>query len=665
MGRAQLSHEPVPPWVVHEPYTCPNPPDETFISGGLCKLLQDIQIDLAGPEEAWHFRSANYVVTQSGAEAAAHVAVDFDPHYQRLEIHFVRVLRGKEVLDRTDMGAFDLLRRERDMERRILDGRLTASLVVPDVRPGDVVEVCLTVYGANPVLGGHYAAWVGFDSRQPILNLSHRLRHGPNRKLSLLPLNNAPSPGIAGGDMLTEIVWLAEKRPKYEFEQFAPPWVIQGAITQLSDCKDWAEVAALFTPLYPVDSIPADLQREIDALAEAHPTPAARAVEALRFVQKRLRYLALTLGEGGLVPRDIATIWSTGYGDCKDAARLYVTIAQRLGLDVCPALISTTHGPVLDKLLPSPGLFNHCIARVKVDGKSYWLDPTIRSQSGTLDVVVQPYSGWALPLAEGTTALERMNEAEPQVVVEVDEHVKFGPYVGTAAEFDRQIVYASWRADHMRDAIANQGLQNIGETWLKELQTAWPGTTEAVPMRTEDQPEVNKLTLFEKYKIATCWRAKGDNGVVIFGTHDPVIARELNLLPQTSRKTDIHLGRPRIVRRYVHLHMPRNWKIKGWDRKMEMPGLNYRSKVELKKKRLIVFSQVVAVSAETAPASYAQRYNEIVCAIREKSDVTLAALNVDGEIKRRPSPMTATRWIWIGFWALMAIGALVSSLLGH
>lgn len=113
---------------------------------------------------------------------------------------------------------------------------------------------------------------------------------------------------------------------------------------QFTEFSAWSEVSRLFALYYESADIPEGLAREIDELAERFPDPADRAVEWLRFVQRELRYFALSFGEGGLVPRGLASIWSSRFGDCKDAAQLYVAGARRLGLEACAALTSTTYG---------------------------------------------------------------------------------------------------------------------------------------------------------------------------------------------------------------------------------------------------------------------------------------------------------------------------------
>jgi Domain of Unknown Function with PDB structure (DUF3857) len=109
---------PVPDWVDHQSYRTSVPDtDVSCISNGLCRLLYDVQVDLSQGDPVWHVRTVQRVLTREGAERAAHVVADFDPGFQRLEVHFVRVVRGSERIEHAKPEAFQLLRRETNLER--------------------------------------------------------------------------------------------------------------------------------------------------------------------------------------------------------------------------------------------------------------------------------------------------------------------------------------------------------------------------------------------------------------------------------------------------------------------------------------------------------------------------------------------------------------------
>ncbi|MBC7042321.1 DUF3857 domain-containing protein, partial [Salmonella enterica subsp. enterica serovar Enteritidis] len=111
----------------------------------------------------WSYRTAQRILTKEGAERASHIVIEFDPGYQRLEVHAVRIRRGDQSVDHARPGCFQVFRRERDIERLMLNGRLTASFLVPDVRANDILEFSCSLYGETPILKGKYQSWVAFD----------------------------------------------------------------------------------------------------------------------------------------------------------------------------------------------------------------------------------------------------------------------------------------------------------------------------------------------------------------------------------------------------------------------------------------------------------------------------------------------------------------------
>ena len=50
---------------------------------------------------------------------------------------------------------------------------------------------------------------------------------------------------------------------------------------------------------------------------------------------------------------------------------------------------------------PTGQAFDHCIVRVRIDGKSHWLDPTQEAQISPLGNIAECRYGCALPLTPG------------------------------------------------------------------------------------------------------------------------------------------------------------------------------------------------------------------------------------------------------------------------
>ena len=606
----------LPDWVDHQPYPSEIPDAEaSCIANGSCRLLNDIQVSLCSPEQAWHCRTVQRVLTREGAERVAHVVAEFDPGFQRIEVHFIRVIRGDESIEHAKPEALQLLRRETNLERLVFDGRLTASLLIPDVRIGDIVEVCVTVYGSVPVLGGRYVGWGTFDGFHPWFESRQRLVRPRARRIFMKEYNGPLECTVATNADVEDSRWQIVGQRRREAEALTPPWSILHPSLQFSEFASWNEVARLLAPFYESDRLPDELAAEVDRLAVAHQDPAERAIEWLRFVQRELRYFAFSLGEGGLTPRALEAIWSARFGDCKDAATLYAAGARRLGLEACAALVSTTQGFALDEMIPSSDAFNHCIVRLRLNEVSYWLDPTMAVQSGTLQNVFQPHAGWALVLRPETTDLEKMGGDEPLHILHQEDEVTFGPRRDSPAILRRRIDCSFWAADGVRNAIANEGTSGYSQATLKEMRSLWPGAVETSPIEVRDDTASNNITLVLSYEIPDCWKPGGDGSRLDFGIASGH-SRELQPLPPVPRESAIYLGRPRKFTSYLRLNMPGSWKGDGWLRRFEASCVQYSDSFRVDG-RTITNSRELTVDAWTLPAKEAEGYNGVARKLQE------------------------------------------------
>jgi hypothetical protein len=623
---------PVPCWVEHDAYLSQMPEaNDACVANGVCRLLQDIQVDLTGSEFAWHFWTAQRVLTRAGAERIAQFGAEFDPAFQRLEVHFVRILRGQECIEHAKPGAFQLLRRETTLERLTLNGRLTASLVIPDLRVDDILEIGLTLYGNNPVLDGKYAGWMALDPFHPWWESRHRLMRPLARDIAIKQFNDPPERKIAVQDGVEVSRWHIVGQKRREFETLTPPWLVLAPALQLSEFKSWIDVARLFAPSYESGDIPDTLTSEIDRLAATYADPADRAAEWLRFVQRELRYFALALGEGGLLPRALQTIWMSRFGDCKDAARLYIAGARRMGLDVCAALVSTTHGPALDDFLPSPNVFNHCIVRLRLNDATYWLDPTLQTQSGSLANIYQGCAGWALPLTPEATQLESLGSTKSLHVLDCSDELRFGPKRTSPVRLRRQVEHRSWVADSIRNRIANEGTAEYAKGILKDVEAIWPNVVETEPVKISDDRTENHFVATFAYEIRDGWKPDKSGKRIGFAVVDPVIGKELNPLGNAERHAEIFLGRPRKVTSRVAMQMPWRWSGSGWDQKYRERGLSFTSRLTIKAKTIRCAKELV-IEAWSMPAGEADAYRTVANKIRENL-VTIGASEWFGRLR--------------------------------
>ncbi len=240
----EVSHEPAPSWVERLQLPAEGEIPQAELRDGVYILLFERQTRVTTNVVEMFDRFARRIVAQPGVDAASQITIDFDPTYQELVIHSVRIRRGDEDLDALDPSALKLLQRETDLEYGVYDGTFTATLFLEDVRVGDIVDYSFTIRGQNPVFDGRYLGHVWSASRHPYRHLRFRLLWPTSR--SLYFKNHGPVEPPASRDLgdYTEYVWELKNTKPVIPESDLPDWYYWYPWTQLSEFEDWASVAA-------------------------------------------------------------------------------------------------------------------------------------------------------------------------------------------------------------------------------------------------------------------------------------------------------------------------------------------------------------------------------------------------------------------------------------
>jgi len=154
----------------------PAPPSASTaeLEEGVRELLFDRQICVADGY-ADYKRRVRQVVTPSGTREVAELQISFDPTWQTVRFHHVRVLRGGRAVGSFALADVKVIQQESELNRRIYNGSLTALVFLRDIRVGDVVDYAYSHEGANPLLEGKAAADFDLGYSVPIDRLRQRI----------------------------------------------------------------------------------------------------------------------------------------------------------------------------------------------------------------------------------------------------------------------------------------------------------------------------------------------------------------------------------------------------------------------------------------------------------------------------------------------------------
>lgn len=397
---------PVPAWVK------PLPPAEarpTVSAGAKARRepLIDVQVQLA-PKSA----TATYVHLQHEAldtstlRDVSEPQISFNPAYQQLVIHQAAVIRDGQRLDRLKGVRIELMRREQQLERQLIDGVRTALVVLSDVRVGDVVDLAYTLEGQNPIFDGRYSALMQLASDAPVERLHLRIEAPPERKLAVKALASdiVPERFEEGGRQVIRV--LREHVPAVQDEAATPPWFKVYPALHVSEYASWAEVDQWARGLFAVEPASGAVAAKATELKAQGGTPEQQVAAALRFVQDEVRYFSASLGESSHRPKPAARTLAERLGDCKDKTLLLNTLLAAMGIDARPALVSMARNRGIVNYLPSHDQFDHIISRVQLGDAVYFLDPTMNGQGHSLEKRGYYRYGAALVVGQGQAGPE-------------------------------------------------------------------------------------------------------------------------------------------------------------------------------------------------------------------------------------------------------------------
>ena len=429
----------------------------------------------------------------------------FQPEYQHVDLHSVRVIRAGREIDKTASVDIRFLQREQEFDVGIYTGAVSAAIVVDDVRTGDIVDIAYSITGQNPVFGGKYFHSVYVDALFPT-RYRHVLLNAPRDRTIYRRIFGNDHSGVAVREELRgdrKIVrFSAENLLPVDYERYAPLDAEQFRVVQFSEFNDWRHVAQWASTLFESTVPPAAIKDVLASLRQVR-DPDRTVQKALEYVQKEVRYLSVSLGENSHRPFPPDVVLARRYGDCKDKSLLLVTLLRQLGFDASPVLLSVSSRTGLDKVLPSPQVFDHAIVRVVVDGKAYFLDPTRSAQHGTLAAMGQAHAGadvlvvrpdttrlTTIPVDASTKVLQNMR-TERIVIRQMD-----GP-----AELTVVNRYAGLEAELARYYVARQTSEQLQKGFVATIARRYPSAELISGPTVSDDKQGNMLTVELHFRI--------------------------------------------------------------------------------------------------------------------------------------------------------------------
>ena len=572
---AEYRTGPAPAWVAPALLQAGRVPTDQVSSGAYWRIV-DRQVRLGERYREAYYAYAIELLNEAGVEANAQLTIEFDPTYQSLTVHDVSATRDGRRIDLLPRARASVLQRESDLESRLYDGTKTLSLVLEDVREGDLLHYSYSISGYNPVFGWRFYDAFTMQWATPVEYSRLRVLHPQSMRLYSRSHAAELEPRVGVVDGERELLWERKGLEALIDEGDRPSWHWLYPFVQLSATNAWSEVDRWAVELYG-----AHQPSQRDLLARAKLTQAIelpsreRLLAALRFVQREIRYTGIEVGAGSHQPTDPATVLQRRFGDCKDKSLLLIHLLRALDVQADPALVDSDDGVQVERLLPSPLAFDHVIVRARIDGEDYWLDPTLSTQQGPLERLYQPDYGFALVVTGQTSSLQRMplgsSDRRTQEVADVFD-LRAG--IDKPGQLTVTTTYEERQADIMRARLASSSRAKVEKDYANFYARSY--SIEPIGgVEVKDEPQANTLRTVERYRLKTSFKNADDGGheLTVSGyALDDYLTRP----DTTQRRTPLAVRHPVHVRHSIELRLPERWDIEEESGEIKDPAFHFR-----------------------------------------------------------------------------------------
>jgi multisubunit Na+/H+ antiporter MnhB subunit len=348
-------------------------------------------------------------------------------------------------------------------------------------------------------------------------------------------------------------------------------------------------------------------------------------------------------------PTSPALVLERGFGDCKDKSLLAVTLLRSLGFHADVALVSSTSGELLPRLLPAISSFDHVVVTIEVDGVRYWLDPTRLHQRGTLADVSARNFRYALRLADGVSGLEEIQEPRedrPNVSVVMRYSVK---RFGGPTELEIGTTYVGAWAELVRSTKESTSAKQLSDQLAAPVLKIYPRSLAGAAQVSDDEA-ANEVTVRQGFELdADDWTIIKEErkALAIFPAW---LGGVLPTIP-ADRKNPVVTAYPLTISHHIEVRVPMPLSVTNTDTRVPSPLFDLRYRSESKANTLL-FDYVFDWRARRIePADFASYRRAVAEATR------LLDINLLEPLEIRPASR-ATLFLSVALWSVVLLGAL-------
>jgi hypothetical protein len=575
-------------------------------------MLVDSQVDWTQTEEHSFQRLAYKINSEQGLQLGSEFSMSFNPEYQSLQIHTLEIIRGGKVIDLKQSADIRLLQQEQEITNRMLTGIVNALVVLSDVRVGDIVDYSYSVIGNNPVFGTKrfFSSTVSWTVPVSLVNvrlLTHRGSYvnyqSVGNKKEVVQRNK--------GDRT--IYSFSEKNvDQISSEDSYPGWFIPNDYIEFSEYESWEEVNEWALSLYgDQGALSNEVKKQNDEWYEYYQDKKHYVEKVVEFVQNEIRYFGMELGQNSHKPHHPNETFARRYGDCKDKALMISSLLAEKGIKAWSALVSTTLGKAIEQRIPSPGIFDHVITTLELDGETYWVDGTRTHQYGSLENISAGDYRFSLIVDPQTSNLSTVsvNRKAPHTST-INEHLTSTGY-NKPVMMDFELIYSGWNAENARRTIDNSGVEEFSTSILNYYRKQYLSIEWQSPLTVEDDHEKNSLSLKGKMQINDYWDIeKPQFSIALYGDN---LSSYVQLPSVIERQYPLAVSSPMEISHNISVSLNEDidWELGEEDLEITDPAIHYARIVKTSPRQVSVNHVYKSKRDHVSPNELEQHFKNI------------------------------------------------------
>lgn len=315
------------------------------------------------------YRQVVQVLRPEGVDDWHEMQFSYAPKHERFTLNWIRVVK----LDGTVISDKPSHVQESDVPAQMGDpvysDRKVIRASVTGVAEGTIVDFSYTTEELDPFLDGDSFMTWGVSTGLAVAR-SRYIVDVPadvNLRIKEQNLDFKRIEKVANGRRT--FTWATKDLPKLKPEAFAADsnGVYMSVLVALP--TTWAGIGKWYADnAKDRYRLTPDVEAKLSSLVASARTLDDSIRSVHQWVAQDVRYVSIALGLGGYQPRAPAEVLSSGFGDCKDKATIFVAMLNRMGVTAYPVILNSTGG--VERDLPSISQFDHAIAAYRKRGSA-------------------------------------------------------------------------------------------------------------------------------------------------------------------------------------------------------------------------------------------------------------------------------------------------------